>query len=164
MKQRIQARKRVKTFFPENDDRTDQSFKEECDVNNIVSKFSKTGAITHISRIQGVYADLTEVTDLLAMKETVQMAQNAFDALPSSLRNKLNNDPSQFIEYLNDPKNSEELISLGILTPKAGAQYSEISKPPAGETQKTKTKKYAPPNDDELNDDDPPVRSQKIKS
>ena len=35
--------------------RTKQAFKEECDVNNILRKYEKTGLITHVAAYKGRY-------------------------------------------------------------------------------------------------------------
>ena len=35
---------------------TDQQFKDDCDVNFIVNKFTKTGHLTHLAKFQGMYA------------------------------------------------------------------------------------------------------------
>jgi len=40
---------------------TRQSFKDECDVNNIVKTFTQTGMINHIPRTQPQYGDAPEI-------------------------------------------------------------------------------------------------------
>ena len=40
---------------------TDQQFKDDCDVNFIVDKFTKTGHLTHLAKFQGMYADVSFV-------------------------------------------------------------------------------------------------------
>ena len=37
---------------------TDQQFKDDCDVNFIVNKFTKTGHLTHLAKFQGMYAEV----------------------------------------------------------------------------------------------------------
>lgn len=147
---------RVATQFPD-ETKTDQSFKDECDVNNIIAKFKKTGQLTHLAKRPGVYADISEITDLLDMTNKVKEAQDAFDALPSQLRKKLDNDPAKFIDYVNDPKNNEELVSFGIKI--ARPQYSEVSKPDAVDpssslSQSSKSKKQQASTTTTINDDD----------
>ena len=41
-------------------------------------------------------------------------AQNAFDQLPSEVRNKFHNDPAKLIGFLKDEKNNEEAYALGL--------------------------------------------------
>ena len=98
----------------EEDSRTDPSFADECNVNNIVKKFKNTGQITHLAKREGVYADVSTVTDLLTATIQVQKASEAFKTIPAELRRKLNEDPAQLIEFLNDPQNDEEAIYYGL--------------------------------------------------
>lgn len=97
--------------------KTDQSFAEECDVNNIMQKYIKTGEIHHVNRKAGVYADLSDIKDLTHAYEIIGFAQQAFSGLPSELRDKFLNNPQNLINYLNDPSNDEEAISLGLKNP-----------------------------------------------
>lgn len=108
--------KRLRRIATENTEptKTDQSFRKDCDVNTIISKFKKTGQITHLARNQGVYADLSTVTDLLSSLNQVKQAEEAFMTIPSELRYRLNNSPAEFVEWINDPKNNEEAIKYGL--------------------------------------------------
>lgn len=98
----------------EEDSMTDPSFAPECDVNNIVKKYKNTGQITHLAKREGVYADVSTITDLLTATIQVQKASEAFKTIPAELRRKLNEDPAELIEFLNDPKNDEEAIYYGL--------------------------------------------------
>lgn len=140
--------------------KTDQSFKKECDVNEIMRKYLKTGQMAHLRGMQGTYADVSEIGDLQECVQKVQLAQEAFNSLPATLRNKLNNDPSKFIEYLNDPKNVDEAVELGLMVRKntgTTREESSGSKPDVGRARpeaKSSKSKLKPQNDDELNDDE----------
>lgn len=94
---------------------TDQSFGKECDINHIVKKFIKTGQITHLARRQGFYGDQSQIPDFQNAMDTVTKAQQAFDALPAHLRKRFANSPQELVEFLKDPKNREEAITLGLL-------------------------------------------------
>ena len=41
-------------------------------------------------------------------------AQNQFNALNASLRKKFDNDPALFLAFAEDPKNAQELVTLGL--------------------------------------------------
>lgn len=92
---------------------TDQSQLKETDINHIYSKYMKTGEINLINANVGRYADLTEITDLGEMLEAVKFAKETFMTIPGELRAKFDNDPENFIAYLNDPQNDEEAIKYG---------------------------------------------------
>jgi len=93
---------------------TKQSFKRECDINHIISKYQQTGLIEHVSRYQGQYADLTDYPDYQESMNKVIDANNAFMSLPSSLRKRFSNDPAEFLHFVSDPANANELIALGL--------------------------------------------------
>lgn len=90
--------------------KTDQSFKKDCDVNHIMDKYTKTGHLTHMQQKQGMYADVSMIEDLGQAYNDVQRAEEAFESLPSKLRNKFDNDPVKFVEFMQDPKNMDEAI------------------------------------------------------
>ena len=103
---------RVQTV-PEGESLTEQSHKKECDINNIMRKYQKTGAITHQNKHEAEYGFATGQTFLDAML-TVTKGQQMFDELPSSIRNKFYNDPAQFLDFVQDPANKQELMEMGL--------------------------------------------------
>lgn len=130
--------------------KTDQSQKEACDVNNIMSRYKKTGQITHLAKKQGVYADLTQISDLQSAIQQVQQAKTAFMTLPAELRAQLNNDPAKLVEFLQNPKNDELAIKYGL----KDAPPPTIRETPKTQPKTTKPKPAKETNDDDLNDDD----------
>lgn len=93
---------------------TKQSFKDECDINRIMSKWEKTGVIDHVRQIQGQYGDFTDVKDYRSALDAVIQAQDAFDGFPAELRARFSNDPALFLDFVQDPSNMEEMIKLGL--------------------------------------------------
>lgn len=94
--------------------KTQQHFKRECDINHLMAKYQKTGVIDHLNQYQGDYSDLTDVPDYQTALLKVQSAQTAFDSLPSSIRSKFQNDPAQFLDFVSNPDNIDEMIELGL--------------------------------------------------
>lgn len=94
--------------------RTKQSFKDECDINNILKQYSATGIVRHIRQEQPRYADLPDDVDFQTAMNTVIQAESAFASLPSKVRNRFHNDPAEFLAFMADPKNLEEMYSLGL--------------------------------------------------
>lgn len=101
---------------------TQQQFKAECDVNNIMKKYEQTGEIHHLNRSKGVYQDLSQFTNYQEMLHKVMDAEQAFDALPAETRKRFNNNPQELIEFLGDNKNKEEAIKLGLVEQKQNEQ------------------------------------------
>jgi len=91
-----------------------QAFKDECDINTIMSKYQKTGLIEHVQKVQGSYGDFTSVQDYQLSLNQVIAAQEAFDQLPAKIRERFNNDPAHLMSFMNDDKNAEEAIALGL--------------------------------------------------
>lgn len=92
-----------------------QEFKKDCDINEIIKKYKKTGQITHMASHAGKYLDLTEVGDYMDSMNKVIQAKSAFDALPSELRNRFKNDPALLLEFVHDAKNYDEAAKLGLV-------------------------------------------------
>ena len=108
--------------------KTDQSWLEQTEVNTIIHKYRKTGAITHLASKQGTFADVSDIPDMLEAHERVNNAFNAFNELPAIIRDKFKNDPLKMIEFLNDPSNNEEAIKLGLKVDPNKADQSPADK------------------------------------
>lgn len=94
--------------------RTKQAFQEESDINVIMRKFYKTGLLTHVNQYQGDYSNLPDAVDLQTALNGMIAAQEAFDSLPAALRKRFNNEPLEFLAFVDDPANADELITLGL--------------------------------------------------
>lgn len=93
---------------------TKQSFKNECDINLIMKKWQKTGVLPQARSAQPCYGDFTGISDYQSALNAVAEAQDTFLALPSALRARFSNDPSLFLEFVQNPANIDEMISLGL--------------------------------------------------
>lgn len=96
--------------------RTQQNFKDQCDVNRIVARYQETGIITHLNNRQPQYGYADAQTFHEAMN-TVTNAQMAFEALPAALRKRFGHDPVEFLEFMSDPENASEAAKLGLYIP-----------------------------------------------
>lgn len=96
--------------------RTKQSDADQCEINNIMAKYARTGAINHFNTHQGSYGDATG-HDFQTSMNIVIDAQNMFDELPSNIRNRFENEPAQFLDFVNDEANKSEMAELGLLNP-----------------------------------------------
>lgn len=105
-------------FAPVGESLTQQQFKDECNVNNIMAKYKKTGLLTHINRHQAQFGDFASIEDYQVSLHKLMQAQESFAQLPSEIRSKFLNDPANLIEFVSDPKNNEEAIKLGLKIPK----------------------------------------------
>ena len=122
-------RARQKTTFISEDptdpkfiDRTKQSFVSGCDVNNIVavhpnldpSNFSDT-EVKSILNNPDLYSEYDSELDFSTALNIVNRAKEQFDTLPAPLRRRFKEDPYEFLTYVNDESNKEEMKKFGLL-------------------------------------------------
>lgn len=110
---RERSTKRLQLMF-EGKSRAKQSFRDECDINNIMSKFQKTGVLTHVKQHAGTYADVSHLISYQDSLSVVMQAQAMFMQLPAKVRAEFSNDPQAFLTFVSDPANVPELIKMGI--------------------------------------------------
>ena len=104
-------RKKVKVYCGTS--KTQQQFKDKCDINKIVKKFAQTGLLPQKQGAQ--YLDVSNVGDYTESLATVKAAEDAMYQLPSEIRKKVKNDPVKALAYIQDEKNKDELIKYGLL-------------------------------------------------
>lgn len=125
------VRRRVQLHMPKDEKiRTKQQFKNECDINNIMAKYQKTGAVEHMAAHQQHYGYANSVDFNEAMQITTR-AEQMFAALPSSLRTKFRGDPGAYLDFVQDEANYPEMAKLGLLSEAAEAA---LETPPPSET------------------------------
>lgn len=110
--------------------RTKQSMKAECDINNIVNKYRRTGTIAHLAKHGGQYG-FASAMDFRESMDIVLKAKAMFADLPSVLRKRFGNDPAGFLEYVQDKNNLEEMRKLGLALPAAPEPPAAPVAPPA---------------------------------
>lgn len=93
---------------------TKQAFKEESDINTIFKKWKKDGVVTHLNRFEGRYEDVSGVQSYQECLQQVLAADEAFMTLPASLRTRFNNDPGQFLDFVSDQSNFDEMVKMGL--------------------------------------------------
>lgn len=96
------------------ENRTQQQFKDDADINTIVKRFGLTGKLPVLPDMPMV-GDFTEVTDFHTAMNVVRKAQEEFARIPSDLRKRFGDDPAQLMEFMYDEANREEAIKLGLI-------------------------------------------------
>jgi len=113
--------------------RTQQHFKDETDINNILRMFNITGQLPK-KAITPQYGDFSGVVDYHTALNAVIAAEDEFMTLPAQLRARFDNDPAALIQFLDNPENKEEALKLGILKKaEASAQIIESTSEKAGD-------------------------------
>lgn len=115
--------------------KTDQSFKDECDVNKIMEKYKTVEnynaviALQNPGRAKPRFGDFADMPDFTAAQNTIVQAQAMFNALPSNIRDRFANDPGEFLAFMSDEKNKDEAIKLGLCEADPMVAEKDLSTP-----------------------------------
>ncbi|AXH73279.1 MAG: internal scaffolding protein [Microviridae sp.] len=109
-------KQRYSLTFPEDSPHTKQEFKDECDINILMSLYQKTGQLPNINERAPQYLDVTGI-DYQSAMEFVAGANTLFHELPSAIRTRFENDPAQFLDFCSHEKNRPEMQEMGLLKP-----------------------------------------------
>lgn len=112
----VRQRRRVSISFEGTVPRTHQSFKDECDINQIVRKSQANGRLPDLIKTNPKYGDFSEPLTYQESLNVVIHANDQFANLTAQTRKKFNNDPAQFLEFAANPENLPEMVKLGLAT------------------------------------------------
>lgn len=93
---------------------TKQSFRDESNLNNIMKRFEKTGQLPNLISQDPSFGDFSDPISYQDSLNLVIKAGEQFAALPSRVRDRFGNDPQQFLMFVNDASNVDEMIRMGI--------------------------------------------------
>lgn len=79
-----------------------QAPSHECDINTIIAKYHSTGFLPPVLG-EPIFGDVSELSDLHTVLARQDAARELFYNLPSSIREKLNNDPMELLARSYDP-------------------------------------------------------------
>jgi len=128
-------RKSVVLVCPEEENRTEQHHKDEVNINNIVKRhghelIAKTAALQQFKYDDVVGNDFQETMNIIIK------AQDSFQSVPSDIRKQFNNNPAEFMDYIHNPENKEQLVAWGMMEPEQEIQpmHVIVENPPPVET------------------------------
>jgi hypothetical protein len=92
-----------------------QSFRDECDINNIVARMETDQYDRFHERVNsGVYLDLASMPEFQGAMNVMNEAQAAFADLPAKLRRDFDNDPALFLDFVQNAERGD-LEKYGLL-------------------------------------------------
>ena len=91
---------------------TQQHFAPECDINNVIARFTKTGVLPE--KPGAFYADFASGMDYRETLDFLRATQEEFLSLPAETRARFNNDPGALIDFVNDPANANRFEEVGL--------------------------------------------------
>lgn len=95
---------------------TEQHHVNDTDINQIVGKFIKTGLIPQVQSEK----TFRDVSGGLSYQDTLDILNDAnarFSALSAKIRRRFNDNPHEFLEFVDDKDNYDEAVKLGIFLP-----------------------------------------------
>lgn len=104
---------------------TQQQFKDEADINYIISMYDSTGVMPSFhgdgQPAQPMFGDFAELPDSAQeMYNQMLQAKANFDNLPLDIRKRFNYDAGAFLEFVENPNNADELVAMGLATKISG--------------------------------------------
>lgn len=119
-----------------------QSAKDECDINKIMARYQKTGMIEHFNEQAPQFVDMPDEIDYQNSMGIIADAHSAFYSLPSTVRDRFQNDPAQWLEFIHDAESVDEAMrALGIdpvrarMRPKEAQEGPNSDGPASGPTE-----------------------------
>jgi len=95
-----------------------QHFKDECDINQIMARYQRTGILTeNPGSSRPLFGDFSDVSDFQSAQNAILDVHDSFMSLPSSIRARFDNDPGLLLDFLSEEVNRNEAISLGLVNP-----------------------------------------------
>lgn len=95
---------------------TEQSHKNEYDINRLISRATKTGVLATADQIRSVYfGDFSGVDQALENHLKLKEAEEHFMSLPSAVRDYFANDPKRLLKALSDSSQLGKLVDLGLV-------------------------------------------------
>lgn len=113
---------------------TQQQFINDCDINQIVNKFLRGDDISHYQRAV-IYGDQENVVpenfDYALASDIINQANWQFAQLPAQDRDYFQNDPQNFIDYMENPNQFDDSIRRGYRIKREPPQNNPTPVPPA---------------------------------
>lgn len=101
--------------------RTRQSEAKDADINTIVKRFGVTGTVPVPTGRVPQYGDFPETFDMMTAMNSIRRTQEAFDALPATVRDRFHNDPVEYYNFVVERDESgkqvnfDEMVKLGLV-------------------------------------------------
>lgn len=93
---------------------TSQADREDADINKIVARFEKSAGAVRLNAREPFYGDVSELGDLADSIAKVKKAEDLFMTYNANVRERFDNDPVKFVEFFENPDNTQDAIDLGL--------------------------------------------------
>jgi len=112
----LPKRRRVQ-LFTGSETPTEQSHKEDCDINNIVARYGRDELAEFVQNDSGAYLNLADAPSYQEALNLQIEANHAFERIPSAIRREQFGDSvERFLAFASNPKNMQKMVDLGLAT------------------------------------------------
>lgn len=101
-----------------------QHMADECDINKLVERFVVTGELPQRS-LPPLQGDFTNIPTYQEALNLMIEANQSFMQLPANVRNRFENDPGQFVAFVSDEANRDEMRRMGLWSKEAVQAFEE---------------------------------------
>lgn len=122
--------------FPAGEGRTEEAHAGEADINQIMARAKRGEHEDYANKHEPRYGDATG-PQYLEANILIAAANSMFEELPSGLRSRFNHNPAQFLEFVQNPGNEEELIQLKLKNPKPKTEAETLPESNKKPSEKT---------------------------
>lgn len=109
---------------------TQQHFKKETDINEMLRKFNCTGELP--TKEGAFYGDFSDSLSYQTALDALNATNESFLSLPAAVRDRVGNNPAVLLDLVADPNSHAELQRLGLI--------EVVTVPPLDVTVTTDTK------------------------
>jgi phage internal scaffolding protein len=114
IKRKLRERVRVPTDVSGGPILVKQDQKKECEIKHILEKYRKKGVVTSRNPLSARFIDASNQIDYGEALNHVVEAQQRFEELDSETRKRFGNDPKNFLDFVTNDDNLEEMIDMGL--------------------------------------------------
>ena len=105
---------------------TEQSHKQDCDINVLVSNYARSGILGDPSSYRPlVFGDFSKLGSLQEQRNALSEISSYFDQLPSETREAFSNDPMKLVDAFLDPSKKDLLLAHKLVK----AEVSDVATP-----------------------------------
>lgn len=99
-----------------------QSFKDDCDINVIMSRYEKAGQLPLSDDVPAMFGDFSDGATFHDVMNRIRKAEEAFLTVRGEVRAMFDNDVGKFLDFVVNPANAEKLVELGLAVKKPETQ------------------------------------------
>lgn len=121
-----EGKKVLKVLTVCGESKTDQSFKDQMNIKHMLRGVEAKGLLRMATKFEGEFDDYPNV-DYQEAQFQLARAKNMFNELPSATRNRFENNPAKFMEFVHNPDNGPELKKMGLLKGNDGLQADGVT-------------------------------------